>query len=211
MPRPLLPFAAAAMLGIAPVLMPPPAWAAEPLTGWGGYKFGMSPDQARAVPGQVFGPYAPRNLWNENKGAMGAKKESQLYGQSWALNLFFDAYNKLNGISLEYEKKTTSRATCEQNFLSALAETEKTYGALAAVNPERKWVATDTPPTQLEWRAQGASHYQFAAVSFAEEYGFAWKARKSQGANYVELATTWSGKPDDKANPCVVNISFQGK
>ncbi len=207
MPRLLFPVAMLAALG-GRVL------AAEPLNGWGGYKFGMSPDQARAVPGQVFGPYAPRNLWNENKGAMGAKKESRLYGQSWALNLFFDAYSKLNGISLEYEKKTTSRAACEQDFLSMLGELEKTYGALSAVNPQRKWVASDTPPTQLEWRAQGASHYQFAAVSFADEYGFAWKARKTggnQGANYVELATTWSGKPEDKANPCVVNISFQGK
>jgi hypothetical protein len=193
----------------------PQALAAQAIDGWGGYKFGQSPDQARAVPGQIFGPYSARNLWNENKGAMGAKKDSQLYGQPWALNLFFDAYSKLNGLSLENEKKTTSRDACEQNFLSVLAELEKTYGALAAVNPQRKWVATDTPPTQLDWRSQGASHYQFAAISFADEYGFAWKARKSQGgnqgANYVELSATWSGKPDDKANPCITDINFQGK
>jgi hypothetical protein len=204
------------VLAIALCLLSLPALAVQTVDGWGAYKFGMSPDQARAVPGQIFGPYAPRNLWNENKGAMGAKKESQLYRQGWALNLFFDAYSKLNGLSLENEKKSTSREACEQNFLSVLDQMEKDYGAFSAVNPQRKWVATDTPPTQLDWRAQGASHYQFAALSFADEYGFAWKARKSQpankgAANYVELSATWSGKPDDKANPCITDINFQGK
>ena len=205
MPRSLLCLAVAALLGIAPVL------AAEPLDGWGGYRFGMSPDQARAVPGQIFGPYSPKNMWNENKGAMGAKKDSMLYGQPWALNLYFDAYSRMNGLSLENEKKTSTRDACEQNFLSVLAQLEKAYGALAPVNPQRKWTASDTPPTQLDWRAQGASHYQFAAVSYADEYGFAWKARKTVNGNYVDLAATWSGKPDDKANPCITDITYQGK
>ena len=67
------------LLLIAALAIATPALGAQALDGWGGYKFGMSPDAARAVPGQVFGPYSAKNLWNENKGAMGAKKDSMLY------------------------------------------------------------------------------------------------------------------------------------
>jgi len=204
MSRSLVVFAAILLAGATPAL------AAEPLDGWAGYKFGMSPDAARAVPGQVFGPYSPKNLWNENKGAMGAKKESMLYGQRWALNLFFNDRDRMNGLSLENEKKS-SREACETSFLSNLGQMEKTYGALSPVNPERKRLDTDTPPTSVEWRTEGASRYQFAAVSLPDEYAFVWKARKTVNGNYVDLAATWSGRLEDKADPCVVDINFAGK
>lgn len=187
-----------------------PAFAAGALDGWNAYKFGMSPDAARAVPGQVFGPYNPKNLWNENKGAMAAKKESVLYGQGWTLNLFFDSNAKLNGIGLENERKA-SREDCEKNFLSVLSALEKTQGGLAPVNPERKRLDSDTPPTSLEWRVAGASRYQLAVVSFADEYAYAWKARKTDKGNYVELAGTWAAAPDSKSAPCVVSINYSGK
>ena len=204
MPRPFLLFAIAAALGVTPAL------AALPLDGWGAYKFGLSPDAARAVPGQVFGPFNPKNLWNENKGAMGAKKPSLLFGQPWALNLFFDSREKLNGISLENEKKS-SRDACEKTFLGTLAQMDKSYGGFAPVNPERKRVETDKPPTSLEWRAQGGSRYQFAAVSFEDEYAFVWKARKVVNGNYVDVDTTWASKPDDPAAPCITGINYGGR
>ncbi len=38
---------------------PCPQWR-QPLDGWNGYKFGLSPNAARAVPGVSFGPYSAR-------------------------------------------------------------------------------------------------------------------------------------------------------
>lgn len=204
MTRPLGPLVLLAALSAAPAL------AATPLDGWGAYKFGISPDQARAVPGQTFGPYSPKNLLNENKGAMGAKKPSQLFGQGWALNLFFDANAKMNALSLENEKKT-SLEDCQAGFLAVLGQMEKSYGGFAAVNPERARKDSDTPPTALEWKSQGASRYQLATLTLDDEYAYAWKARKTAGGNYVELSATWSSRPKDPAAPCVTDINYSGK
>jgi hypothetical protein len=197
-------------LAVFAALLATPVFGAQPLDGWGGYKFGMSPDAARAVPGQVFGPYSAKNLWNENKGAMGAKKQSMVYGLGWALNLFFDSYEKLNEVSLENERNS-SRGDCEKNFLSILGQLEKSYGGFSPVNPQRKRVDTDTPPTSLEWRAQGASGYQFAVVSYEDEYAFVWKARRTVAGNFVDVAATWASKPDDPSAPCITDIDYQGK
>jgi hypothetical protein len=204
MPRLFVSFA------IFTALLAAPALAAQTLDGWGAYKFGMSPDAARAVPGMPFGPYAAKNLWNENKGAMGAQKKATLYAQPFALNLFFDSREKLNAISLENEK-TSSQAACEKTFLGFLGHMEKSYGGFLAVNPERKRNDSDTPPTSLEWRAQGASHYQFVAVSFVGEYAFVWKARKVIGGNYVDLSSTWSAGPNDPSAPCITGIDYHGR
>lgn len=203
MPRSLMPVAVITGMLVVPAL------AAVPLDGWGAYKFGMSPDAARAVPGQTFGLYSPKNLLNENKGAMGARKPSMLYGFAWAFNLFF-ADDKMNALSLENEKRA-SLADCEKTFLSVLGQSEKTYGAFAPVNPERMRNESDTPPTSLEWKTQGASRYQLATLTLDDEYAYAWKARKSQGGNYVELTATWSGPPKAPSAPCVTDINFSGK
>jgi hypothetical protein len=194
---------------IVTALLATPALCAQALDGWGAYKFGMSPDAARAVPGMTFGPYSPKNIWNENKGAMGAKKQPTLYGQPYAFNLFFDANEKLNEITLENEKKS-SQADCGKAFLTLLAQLEKPYGSFSAVNPQRKRNDSDTPPTSLEWRAQGASHYEFAAVSFVDEYAFVWKARKTMGANYVDLSAAWSAGATDPSAPCITAIDYSG-
>ncbi len=195
---------AIALLGTLPVL------AATPLDGWNGYKFGLSPDAARAVPGMVFGPYSAKNLMNEDKGAMAAKKDVSLYGFAWTLDLFFNAGQKLDAINLENERKF-SRQDCEKNFLTVLTQLEKSYGALTAVNPERKRNDADTPPTSLEWRMWGASRYQFATVALADEYAFVWQARKSVGGNTVDVTATWSGKLDSPAEPCIADINYSGK
>ena len=92
-----------------------------------------------------------------------------------------------------------------------LAQLEKSYGGFSTVNPERKRNDSDTPPTSLEWRAQGGSHYQFATVSLDDESAYVWKARKVAGANYFDLSATWSSKPDDPSAPCITDLDYQGR
>jgi hypothetical protein len=195
------------LLPACAVILASPVLAATALDGWGGYKFGMSPDAARAVPGQTFGPYSAKNIWNENKGAMGAKTEPVIDGVPYALNLFFNDTSKLNGISLEHEKKS-SLGDCGGAFLTLLAQQEKSYGGFNPVDPEHKRDQTKTPPTSLEWKAQGGSRYELATITLADEYAYAWKARKGDGYHYVEIYATWSSKPDDPAAACVSGISY---
>lgn len=187
-----------------------PAGGAQALDGWNAYKFGLSPDATRAIPGETFGLYSPKNLMNENRGAMAAKKPVSLFALTWTLDLLFNSSEKLNEVTLESEKKS-SREDCEKTFLGVLAQLEKSYGGFSAVNPERKRNDSDTPPTSLEWRVQGASHYEFATVALEDEYAFVWKARKNAGANSLGLTASWSGKPDERSAACVTNMDYNGK
>jgi len=195
------------LLAMCAGLLATPLLAATALDGWGSYKFGMSPDAARAVPGQTFGAYSARNIWNENKGAMGATTEPVINGVHYALNLYFDDTSKLNGVSLENEKKS-SLGDCGSGFLLLLAQQEKTYGTFNPLDPERKRNESQTPPTSLEWKAQGGSRYELATITLPDEYAYAWKARKGDGVHYVEVYATWSSKPDDPAAPCISGINY---
>jgi hypothetical protein len=184
-----------------------PVLAATTLDGWGAYKFGMTPDAARAVPGQSFGPYSAKNIWNENKGSMGAKTHPLINGVSYDLNLYFDDASRLNGITLESEKQS-SLGECGLAFLTLLGQQEKTYGGFAAAEPERKRLDTDTPPTSVEWKTQGASKYELATVTLPDEYAYAWKARKIAGGAYLDVYATWSAKPGDKSAACVSGLEY---
>ena len=195
------------LLPVCAGLLATPVLAATALDGWGGYKFGISPDAARAVPGQSFGPYSAKNIWNENKGSMGAKTQPVINGVAYAFDLFFDDASKLNGISLENETQS-SLGDCGSGFLLLMAQQEKTYGGFNPVDPERKRDESQTPPTSLEWKSQGASRYELATITLPDEYAYAWKARKGDGYHYVEVYATWSSKPDDPAAPCVSGIRF---
>jgi hypothetical protein len=188
-----------------------PVLAAAPLDGWGAYKFGMSPDEARAVPGHSFKSYAAKNLWNENKGAMGATTHPRINGVNYDFNLYFDANSKLNGIALENEKKNVTLSDCGNAFLALLDQQEKTYGAFSPVSPERKRDTADKIPSSVEWKQQGGSRYELATLTLADEYAYAWKARKSAGANFVEVRATWSSHPDAKTAACLTGIHFAGK
>jgi hypothetical protein len=186
--------------------------AAVPLDGWGAYKFGMSPDAARAIPGNSFKAYAAKNLWNENKGAMGATTHPRINGVTYDLNLYFDGVtSKLNGIGLENQKKNVTLTECGLSFLALLSQQEKNYGGFAPVSPERKRSTTDPLPTSVEWKQEGASRYELATVTLADEYAYAWKARKSAGGNYVEIRATWSAHPDTKTAACLTAIQYAGK
>ena len=184
-----------------------PALSAQPQDGWSGYHFGMSPDAVRAVPGITFGAFNPKDLMDHDAGAMASKGMTSIYGQPYSLDLFFDASQKLNGISLQNVKKT-SQAACEKNFFAVLGEQEKAYGGFVPVNPRRARNDSETPPMAIVWKAQGASRYDLSTVSLDDETAYVWKSRKSAGGHYVDIATTWAGKGSEIGNECVTAITY---
>jgi hypothetical protein len=195
---------------IFPALLATQPVCAQALEGWSGYKFGMSPDAARAVPGMIFGPYSAKNLMNQNVGAMGAKKNALVNGLPYVLDLFFDSSQKLNEITLDNEKKA-SQPDCEKTFLTLLGQMEKIHGGFSPVTPQRQKNNADTPPASVVWKSQGASRYELATLALDDETASAWKARKTVGANSVEIAATWSGKEGSSQTPCVMAIDYRGK
>ncbi len=208
MPRPAWIFASFALL-LASLPMAKPALAAQPIDGWNGYKFGMSPDAARAVPGATFGPYSSKNLMNENVGAMASKKVL-LNGRDYTLDLYFDASQKLDRAFLQ-NQINGSQPDCEKRFLDLVGLLEKTYGTFLAVNPQRARSEADKPPVSLVWKKAGASSYQLSTVFLDGETASAWKSRNLQGKNYMDISATWSGKPQDTRNACVTSLDFNGK
>jgi hypothetical protein len=206
MPRPVRCFClVAALLAAAD-----PAFALEPLDGWGNYKFGIRPDQVRAVPGQSFGRYSVTNIDGENIGAMAGQKTAIVNGIAYTLDVYFDPPLRLSRISLENET-TMSRPDCEKRFLTLLSQFEKNYGGFSPVNPQHPQNAQDQLPSSLVWKSQAASRYQLSTVPIGDETAYVWEARKSDGPRYVDIVATWSARDGDTAIACLMDIYYNGK
>ena len=203
--RPALGFLAFSLL--AAIL--PAAAAPAALDGWGLLKFGMSPDQARAVPGITFGRYGARNILNQLHGAMAAKKPILVNGIPYSLDLNFNTFEALAQITLQNEK-TTSEADCRDRFLALLGQLEKNYGALAPVYTARKKNDQDVLPISIEWQnGLGASRFQLATVFMGAETAYVWNARKLFDGRYVDASAVWSAPHDDDQAVCLTQMDFK--
>jgi hypothetical protein len=183
--------------------------AAQTLDGWGSFKFGMSPDQARAVPGTSFGRYSSKNILNLNSGAMASKKPALVNGVPYKFDLLFNAFETLNRISLNNEK-TTGRAECETRFLTLLSNMEKSYGKFLPVYPRQKKNDQNQLPIAVDWKNSGASGYQLATVYMAEETAYVWNARFVLNNRYVDAVAAWSAAQQDSQAVCLTDLEFKG-
>jgi hypothetical protein len=180
---------------------------AQTLDGWGALRFGMSPDQARAVPGLNFGKYSPKDLLERNLGAMASTKPALINGIPYKFDLFFNAYSALFEIAL-WNEKPTNRAECEARFLSLLNGLEKSYGSFAPVYPVRKKNDQDQMPTSVEWIGQPA-HYALATVYLGQETANVWNGRKDIGGRTVDTAAVWSAANEESQAVCLTEIDFK--
>ena len=187
-----------------------PAFALETLDGWGGYKFGITPDQVRAVPGQSFGEYRVAKIDDENVGSMAAQKSATINGISYTLVVHFRPLLRLSNISLTNQTKG-SRPDCEKRFLNLLSQVEKRYGGFSAVDPQHPQDAQDQIPSLLVWKNQAASRYQLSTIPRGDETAYVWEARKSDGPRYVDIAATWIAKDDETAITCLMDINYNDK
>ena len=183
------------------------AASAQTLEGWGALKFGMSPDQARAVPGLAFGRYTHKDLLERNLGAMASKKPALIGGVPYNFNLFFNAYSALYEIGM-WSEKNSSHADCQAAFLALLGGLEKNYGAFAPVYPVRKKNDQDQLPMSIEWIGT-PPHYHLATVYMDQETAYVWNGRKSFGERYVDASTVWSAPDDDAQSVCLTEIDFK--
>ena len=195
------PALAAALLALSPALAAPAA--APVLDGWGSFKFGMSPEKARAVPGQDFGRFSAKNLLNQNDGAMSSKKPVPLYGVPYSLDLHFGSFESLRRISMWHEQ-TTSQADCETAFLTLLSRLQKDYGKFLPIYPEQKKNDQDQLPMSVAWKPG----YQLATAYLAAETAYVWSGRAVFGARYIDAAAVWSAGPETDRAVCLTEVEF---
>lgn len=196
--------------GVAALVLAAPAFAAETLDGWNGYKFGLSPNAARAVPGVSLGKYSAKNLQDQDIGAMSAQKPVRMNGMAFSLDLVFEPPKRLSKISVANQTRTTQPG-CETRFIGMLSFLEKTYGGFAPPNPQRlKKNDRDELPSTVVWKSRAGLRYQLTTVPLAEETGYVWAARKSDGRRSLDVAATWSAKDGDRDIACLINVDFSG-
>jgi hypothetical protein len=177
------------------------------LDGWGMLKFGMSPDQARALPGFSFGRYTAKDLLERNLGAMASKKPAVIGSVAYNFNLFFNAYSSLYEIGM-WNEQNSSRAGCQTAFLALLGVLEKNYGAFGPVYPVRKKNDQDQLPMSIEWIGT-PPHYHLATVYMNQETAYVWNGRKNLGDRYVDTSAVWSAPNDEGQSVCLTEIDFK--
>jgi hypothetical protein len=188
-----------------------PTFAAQPLQGWNGYKFGMTPDEARAVPGATLGKYSAKDLQDRDVGAMSAQQPVRMNGIAFSLDLIFEPPKSVSKISLENQVRTT-RQGCETRFIGMLSFLEKTYGGFAPINPQRlKKDDQDELPSTVVWKSQAGLRYQLTTVPLADETGHVWAAQKTDGKHSLDVSATWSAKDGDTGITCLINVDFNGE
>src|ERR1700722_3361438 len=159
---------------------------AQTLEGGCALKFGMSPDQARALPGLAFGRYTAKDLLERNLGAMASTKPALIGGVPYNFNLFFTAYSTLYEIGM-WSEKNSSHDDCQAAFLALLGGLEKNYGAFAPVYPVRKKNDQDQLPMSIEWIGT-PPHYHLVTAYLNQETAYVWNGRKSIGNRYVDAS-----------------------
>ena len=120
------------------------------LEGWDKYKFGMTIEQVRAVPGIAWGETEAQEFGNETSRHLKATAPVTIGGSTYNLNIVFKP-DMLIRIDFEDKTPVKSIAACERKFTDALSELERRHGAFAATS---KAGNTDTPFGTLNntWR-----------------------------------------------------------
>ena len=192
------------------------ATAQSKLDGWGQFRFGMTPDQARAAPGVSWPPAVKTkaNAANANANASTADAMESLpmtseYGPDTHVSLNFNADQKLQEIRLNFTD-TQSAADCENAFQKTLARLDAKYGAFAG-NAKDDWsvpgdsgqsLLERTSPEKLAGSRSGYSRRTI--LPNISGLNLETEARRAFGTSWIELGMLQKGGK----NGCYRSIAF---
>jgi hypothetical protein len=129
------------------------------LQGWGDYRFGMTPDQTRALPGASWS-----DLGSFPDGSihyMTALASSRIEGHDFRVGVYFDKDKKLKSINFIEVATARPSAECERGFQDLLRSFEARYGSFS---PQLK-PADAVRPSTIEWRSLPASTSQYYVLT----------------------------------------------
>lgn len=147
----------------------------EVLEGWDNYKFGMTIEQVRDVPGIAWGEVQTPEVTSGDTFSMKftfleATAPVTIGAHAYDLKIYFKPDIGLTSINFEDKTAAKSTAACELRFTDALAAFERKHGAFAA---RQKAGKTPTPfgALDLTWRKAptGASTYEYTMATMQFE------------------------------------------
>jgi len=190
--------------------------AGRTLDGWGPFKFGMTPEQARAVPGVSWrGPNGSRpgaGAKPANVPIMMSRPMTSEYGPDTGVFLAFNGEQKLMMIKLLL-KDTEFATDCEKTFRTLLTRLDAKYGPFAPGGAKDEW-------TIMDMVIRGGMLERTSAVSLPGSRSRYWhrtvlpnvsglnleaEAKHSSGSRSVELMMY---QKDGNDGGCVRDITF---
>jgi hypothetical protein len=99
------------------------------LQGWGEYRFGMTPDQTRTLPGTSWSDL--KSLPDKSIHYMNALAATRIEGHDFQAGVYFDKDKKLKSISFTEIGTTRPSSECERGFQDLLRNFETRYGSFS--------------------------------------------------------------------------------
>jgi hypothetical protein len=182
-------------------VQPKPLPPAPPPDGWGAYKFGMTPQQVRDMPGLKWQRLQKSAVLHFVVYRMDSDDVTALDGRDFKPSVFFDEKQKLDGILLtSVEKKTAQQ--CEASLQQLVQMHQKQFGDFSPkVPPGSK------QGLQSVWHAVAGTHSQYAAVTMTTANGSQerYEARH-EFHDAPDTVVDLTAEPDQ--NSCTLKVQF---
>lgn len=193
--------------------------------GWGGFRFGMTIADARAVTGYTWAEPEHANVqtmpgttavWT----VLRSEAKVTFGGQAFDLEIDFDDKDSLKQIKLRAEQATNAFAACDAAFGKLLVKGEGQFGSFRPVevaHAEKHEVDTEKETGTSDWMTtiehrnapDGKSTYEHMIIKWRRTHDAPWhvhhidNAIRSLSSSYVELMGTLSPK-----EPCALFVGF---
>ena len=188
------------------------------IDGWQSYKFGMTPDEARAVPRLDWGKLDHSTFaLDANAAALPAMTSITTIkraGHSFAIELSFDQ-DKLENVTLRTTNEDTipfrRRSECVERFEDLLRDFEHRYGPFIPFQSAHPTERVGAMDQSIEWRtlSDSASQYQLAREEFAGTIAAEADARTKWGPPGVQLHMSWSRGSASQGRSCELEIRYR--
>jgi hypothetical protein len=194
----LAPFVVVAPLPAA-LAAPSQAQAAESLNGWGPFKFGMTPDRARALPapGQAWKYTPPYHFpMSDNVSILSSEGPVTAFGDEFVrAGMSFETGKGLTSIYLHGEKKVPAE-DCEKSFQALVTNLEARYGSFVPGYRLFEGAAVRQIPGSK-------SQYQYASGAFNGVTEWL-DARRVIGGRYLDVSAVIG-----REARCSMNVNFR--
>ena len=176
------------------------------LQGWENYRFGMTPDQTRALSGTSWSDL--KSLPDGSIQYMIGLTTVRIEGHDFHIGVYFDKDQKLKSIGLAEVATARPSSQCEREFQDLLRSFEARYGIFS---PQLK-PDDVTRPNSIEWRplpGGNSTYYVLTAgghsvIGGHGEIGYLAAAWREFGRAWVRLQITTNGD-----GACEFRITFQ--
>jgi len=176
------------------------------LPGWGDYRFGMTPEQIRALPDTSWSNL--KSLPDGSIHYMTALTPTRIEGHDFHAGVYFNADKKLKSISFIELLTSSPSSECERRFQDLLRTFETHYGSFSPqLRPEDA-----IKPNTIEWRSLPGSTSQYYVLTVSThsvigghgDIGFIAAAWREFGLAWVKVQLQTDGE-----DSCALRLTFQ--